>query len=1358
MGLYGKSISDYPAPEPERSPTPTKRVNAGKVTLGFLSSLKDKAKSYLDKDKNGKVSLGEVGSAAKKLPGQAYDTAIKPTVKLAKDAVSDVVYDIPKSIIKNVQAKTNAERAKNNEELQKNTVIGKITQPIKDNPTNPGKAARQTAGKTAETVLDALPFQGLGTKQAIKLALKSGGKKALVASVKQGAKEGAVFNGARSAATTAQEDAPTLMDYVKNIGTGIAGGAAMGAAGSGVITLGVKGASKALNKAAGAGIDNATRSAMLRELTAAGEKKAAGAVKTAQTPQDVLAAVEGTRFHPDAEKVKVAPEKQAIDPAKGGVETKMGTKIEPKTPDGRPIDPTTGEILDKPELGKGPAEQIAILEDQLKNHPKAEAMEISRTRDVANKMGANNDQYKQILEGRIKQLDDHAAFADTSNQVELSTKPEKVSSSDQVVNKIESKPEAKPNEVSLLDQNAKNAQADITAKQEQAAIRGGGLAKAELPGMEKYRQRAAQYKKNQAQENAMLDEKYAPAPSEIAAADRNATDSVSLLNKNDTKPAASILSEPKVNLDESVADIPSVRHANTPNEAAEIRDAGVKAVNGTVDQIAAAVRAKGVSPEDFFKMIDNGKVPAKLQGEFELHKKLLKDIRNFSEQSYGDIGEHYVPHQDPAKQKLETSNMFDTSFDFSKHRTGALKDYSHDYVKVMGNLGVQAADAKARLFQMAKDKGVTVDKILDDQKVARDLAAAAKKDQLGKLGLADRLYQNDVAEAKRTGADLPERAIVTETLDKFTRYLRDGWTGLKRTGVWNDVFEPLSRASERASYNYETLVKPALSSIDDTMAAIEKVGIKEPQRLAMIQRDLLGLRDDAVEPFLHKLLYSYEKSEGQIKLTDWLRTHEITDPTLKELVNKHAEYMLARDAVVPDLARKLTNFVTGRVYKAALGLNVRSTMNQLLEGKRTLARHGAAGAKYLVQAASSNEYRKKYGIEDTSIEQQLNLIKGKDSKLYEALKSLDDKQMYFFMKGEGFKNEVMLRAGEADGAKKGLEGDALFKHTMDYFEKYAHVYGHLGTVGIYDNNLVKLLGQFGQYAIKDLALTGDMAAKVIGKGSKDTTTRREALAYLTRLTAINTGLLTVMSAAIGSTWQEVFGGPSLNGGPLVTLVSDLYTGVQDEMANAQQEGRGFDVGKAVSRSSKRAVAGTLIPSGNQLINKTGVQAYLPDDNGVKKFFTDGALMDMERGYNASAKGRARFLAPKGGDDAAKAVAFGPYSTQESQDYFKNGGKALGEKQTQQLNAAPDQQATYNDIIKEREQTAADKKLKAEAKAAGTVDYGKVKPALKQVSFKPKKATGARKVRSGIKISVKKTRLKKARKPVKVKKIKLGIKT
>lgn len=1282
-----------------QSTAPKKRVNAGQTALGLVRKVGGAIKGAVDNDKNGKISLGEVADAGKKV-AQGAISGTKKLADMTSYAINENTWrkQLDKGEIDFKTYKTMTDDAANTAGIN-----------IKD---KGGTIARKVAGAGVESATELVPALKAGKLAVGGTKLAVGASKATKALkvTKELTKDAVKYGTAQGVGANLQRDKPGGAGLAADVAMGVGGAAA----GNVVGYAGGKVVKKAVEKAAARGINNSTRVNLLQ--SAAGEPKPS-------TPG----------------KVAVPLSEQKLDPAKGGV-----SLTQPKSKDGHPIDTKTGEVM---EPQKPITDVIAELEDTLKNHPKSPALAVDTARRIARDKGMDNHQYAELLKVTLDTAENQAKFSDSANQVRLKTEAEAAAPE---ANKPAESAAPKQEEVSLLDQNAKNAQETTIAKQQDAAIRGGGLNPIEMPGMDKYRQRAAAYKEEKTAENAMLDQKYEPSAAEIAAADRNAVapEPVSLVKPNDTKPEVSLVSEPKVQLEQpqTVADLPK---ANNLDEVVAQRDTVVNASDKSISSIADAARSLGKTPEQLFDMIDSGNVPKKFQAIHDLHNKLLDDLRTYSEASYGKI-ENYVPHQNPDAPKLEANDLFDSTFDFAKHRSGELKDYSHDYEAVMHNLAVQAADAKARLYKQAADQGVTVQKILDDRKVAQDLADAAKKDQLGQVGIVDRLYQNDVAEAKRLGEPIPERAIVTDKVSGFTRWARDGWTGLKQSGVWNDVFEPLARASERANYKFETLVRPALDSLDDTLVALQKAGITEPERLAAIGRDLSKIKDGAVEGYLNRLLYSKEKSDGQQILTDWLRSHEITDPTLKGLVNTHAEKMLARDAIVPDFARKFTNFVTGRVYKAALGLNVRSTMNQLFEGKRTLSREGVfRGSKFLAEAAGSNDYRKKYGV-DVSIEDQLNIIRNKDLKLWGALKKLDDAQMFFFMKGEAYKNEVMLRAGEAAGRKKGLEGDDLFKHTMDYFEKYAHVYGQFGTVGAFDKNFVKLLGQFGQYAIKDLSLTGDMALRAVGKGDKvDLTTQGDAIKYLLRLGAINTGLFTVMSAAIGATWQEVFGGPMLNGGPLVTLAQDLWQGVQTELANAQEEERGFDANKAVNRAGKRAIAGTTIPSGNQLINKTGVQALLPDDNPVKQTFQDGALMDMERGYNQAAGGGARFLAPQTGEEQAKALTFGPYSTKNSQDYFNKGGQALSTKQTEQLNAAPDIQGEFTKIQTERGERKAAKQEAEARKAAGLSDP----PKIKRAKLKVKKAKRIRIRAAGGKVH-KPKRMKIA----KAKKIKLGIKT
>jgi hypothetical protein len=1388
----GKSSVDwgsFSSAHVDSSQAPQKRMNVGQSVRNFIGGIGNSVKSYLDHDKNGKISLGEVGSAAKKLPGQAYDTMVKPAVDTVKQIPGDLEHGAKgvgiavKSMATGergaqlAQSKRQAADELNKTSFKKLNLVDKSkinNSGTYTGPKDAGADVRRIAGKTAEDALNiGLPGKGKAVlklgQAAVEQAAKKGVAKTALKLMGKGALEGAKYGAATGGAQAAQDEAPTLHSVMSHV----VGGAAVGAAAGGALgpagAVAAQASKKVVSLVSKNTINDATRSAIVHELIQADEKDAAEKAAKAQTPQDVATAVEGTRFHPEHNSpndVSIPVEKQNINPSEGDAVHEVA-----------PRQDTTQKITE--------------LEQALKEHPKAPPLAVDAARTVARRQGMDNERYAQLLQTTLEQADNLHNFQDNAKAAERQAT--------EAPAKTETK-QAQSDD-SALAQNEKNAQQELLRKQ---TTRGGGLEKPELPGMDKYRARQEQYlaehgtvhKNAEEADMAALDQqRQAPDQTEIERTDRNAVapqpkretgpvDVNALLGQN--TPGTKVKSEETATASQTAAEArrpkedvaqPSdaapvndrvidpetgeVVAADPHQRAVEQRDAMVSSLDEAIGHLDDAMRAKGVDPTEFARSLhraNRGKGEVADQGLYEAHQHLIDRVREINAQYGIEYGEQdfYFPEQVAGKQRMETSNAFDTTFDFGQTRTGALDEGNIDfnYRDVMHNWAVQTADNIARVEQKAAARGVSVERIIADNKIATDIATAARNDRLNKLDLIDRLHQADIDEARRQGMPPPELTLVNEGINGFEKYLRDGWSNLKGAGVWDDVFEPLARAAERAAFNFTEHFKGGeIKTVDQALEAFKKSGITDAETLGKIRRDLtVTLKSGGnAEALVLKTLKNYEKARGQQVLTEWLRTHKIADEQLRSLINRHGTYLLARDAVVPSLARKATNFITGRVYKAALGLNVRSAMNQALEAKRTLASVGIArGTKHILQAIGSDEYRKKYGIGHMGVEEHLNLIRSKDKRLYEALRTLDDKQMFMFMKGEDFKNELVLRAGEADGRRKNLSGDELFQHTMHYFEKNAHVYGQFGTVGVYDKNWAKLLGQFGQYAIKDLGLTADMALKVAGKGkATDPTTRREALAYLTRITMLNSGIYVLGSAAIGMGVQEVFGGPNVSGGPLVNLLTDLYTGAQDEFAAAQQEGRMPDLTKVVSRSGKRAVAGTIIPSGNQLINKTGVQALLADNNPIKKTFRDGALMDMERGYNESKSGNARFLAPQNDAERAKAAAFGPYSTKNSQAYFGGGGKALGSKQTQELNATDDQQGLMNKITLQRQEKASEKKTQQ----ANDKQYGGKRTVAKTTKIKTRKA---RKVRVSVKHSGRTVRAKR-HKVAKSKTVKLGLK-
>lgn len=415
-----------------------------------------------------------------------------------------------------------------------------------------------------------------------------------------------------------------------------------------------------------------------------------------------------------------------------------------------------------------------------------------------------------------------------------------------------------------------------------------------------------------------------------------------------------------------------------------------------------------------------------------------------------------------------------------------------------------------------------------------------------------------------------------------------------------------------------------------------------------------------------------QKRMARELLTQELKTVDIRNKQLAKLLNNESRRVLMEDNFARSLGEKTINAITGTFYRGYLALNPRSAMMQLFEINRLQALLGPKQAGYgVAQAMKDVGITKRYGIRETRWE-DVNEYKNSSNtkKGIQVKDQASNALMYLFNKGEQFKDAAFLHALEGKYKQQGLQGTELTRKVLDDFHKYAIKYGQEGSIGLNKSKTGRLLFQFMQFGIKSTRIRLSKAMDVVGP-NKTTQTRREAGAYLARDAAGSAILYLALSAAIGATWEEVMGffNPfedrnndkekstaesvvgRIPGGPFISNLKTLYFAMMQESRASQKEDRPYEPGKVLNTQVKKNIA-ALIPGGHQLINKTGVHSLLPDGTGFKEFFKDqGAIQDMQRGYNQSASGRARFKAPDTPQDIAKALIFGQYTTGPAREYF-----------------------------------------------------------------------------------------------------------
>lgn len=416
-----------------------------------------------------------------------------------------------------------------------------------------------------------------------------------------------------------------------------------------------------------------------------------------------------------------------------------------------------------------------------------------------------------------------------------------------------------------------------------------------------------------------------------------------------------------------------------------------------------------------------------------------------------------------------------------------------------------------------------------------------------------------------------------------------------------------------------------------------------------------------------------------------------TNKQFKNLVNYHGERMILKDNAIKSICEKAADGIGGQVSAGLLGLKIKSALFNILEPKRIYAEFGIAKTgRAIIDAlkegqAILNEFdvhKTKFGdVTANSFEVTKKMTKEMKSAFTEEVqksmgqlftdglskvnKGAKDIAMFAFKSTEEFKDAIFLAAYKSEGISKGLSGQKLVEFVMSNYEKMAIKQGQFGALGVSRNWATRLLTQFSGYPIKEFRITGRKVREVLGSPLKYTMTERVAAAkYLARWTASNTAIYFGINLAFQTSFENVFGLQVPAGGPLVSVarytIDYLSEKNANEQAQAEAEASGEEFTPTNYAQSKltKSIA-MLIPGGDQLLNKTGVQGLIEEDSKfgdiMRNLFPDGYIKTMKEGFDKNSSGKIRFEMdqnPSAGEWLA-GILDGEYNTKNAKEYFGN---------------------------------------------------------------------------------------------------------
>jgi len=365
---------------------------------------------------------------------------------------------------------------------------------------------------------------------------------------------------------------------------------------------------------------------------------------------------------------------------------------------------------------------------------------------------------------------------------------------------------------------------------------------------------------------------------------------------------------------------------------------------------------------------------------------------------------------------------------------------------------------------------------------------------------------------------------------------------------------------------------------------------------------------------------------------------DIREPNGLQLLEDIAETYIGTEVKKNNFIDKLSGEVRLAYARGALGLNVGSAINNVLELKKVLSRSGIGNTAGAIKDYMSGvDLRNKYGVATTS-----NIFQ---DEAFGLLKKVDPALFSLFDFSENTKNRLFLFSLERLGKKKGLQGDDLEYFVLKNFEQYGLAGGRAEDIGLFTGGkrpLTKTAFQFLQYPIKDTVAFADALSNGLKKAVKDKKLN-EDLSYAMVYGITSVAQMAILSQIIG---QKGFGSQSgftpfdflkqiSSGdvtGPGADAILKLGTWV-NEIMQPESDKKEENVRKAQADMNRTFLMG-VVPAYNQIWNRTG--KYIQDRN---------------RGYFETGSGNVANLVTDDTWGAIRAYILGGSYDPERQKYF-----------------------------------------------------------------------------------------------------------
>jgi hypothetical protein len=492
---------------------------------------------------------------------------------------------------------------------------------------------------------------------------------------------------------------------------------------------------------------------------------------------------------------------------------------------------------------------------------------------------------------------------------------------------------------------------------------------------------------------------------------------------------------------------------------------------------------------------------------------------------------------------------------------------------------------------------------------------------------------------------------------------------------YNDFLKPFNNAQR--DYNNALQNATKLSEVNVKSLA-QGLGIKIPDKVNKEQL-LLRIAGEYKKQYYGPATETFMKNVANA---------DIKEPNGLQLLEDIAETYIGTEVKKNKFIDKLTGEIRLGYARGALGLNVGSAINNVLELKKVLSRAGiknSAGA--IKDYIAGVDLRNKYGVATTS-----NIFR---DEAFNLLKKVDPVLFSLFDFSENTKNRLFLSSLEKLGKKKGLQEDDLEYFVLKNFEQYGLAGGRAEDIGLFTGGkrpLTKTAFQFLQYPIKDTVAFADALSNGLKKAVKDKKLN-EDLSYAMVYGLTSVAQMAILSQIIG---QKGFGSQTgftpfdflkqiSSGdvtGPGTDAIIKLGTWV-NEIMQPESDKKEEKVKKAQTDMNRTFLMG-VVPAYNQAWNRTG--RYLQDRN---------------RGYFETGSGNVANLVTDDVWGKIRAIILGGSYDPERQKYFVESQKSkspnLGKQESaifrevKEKGGIESAKQYFNSIMGKRE---ADKALKS----------------------------------------------------------------